>query len=228
MSRDWARGLAESTAALKAALGIGRRGPWPGQGANDHQPWWGLCEETPQLWASWLAAWWRRTTGEPLPEHPPFRLLDGEGVELEVEGVRQTFGWRWYFRCPRCWRRTEVLYLGRLGLACRRCNRLGYRSQARRATAPVGLLWLDWGRAFRRYWGDDRLLAGLAHELRADVAREIERLFAGPRIEPRGDCVEVQDGAVKCHLFLVESPPIHARKPELKVIQITSYHILCE
>gem|GEM_PF-6698963 len=60
------------------------------------------------------------------------------------------------------------------------------------------------------------------------VAREIERLFAGPRIEPRGDCVEVQDGAVKCHLFLVESPPIHARKPELKVIQITSYHILCE
>jgi hypothetical protein len=184
----------ESTAALKAALGIGRRGPWPGQGANAHQPWWGLCEETPQVWASWLADWWRRTTGEPLPEHPPFRLLDGEGVELTLEGVRQTFGYRWYFRCPACGWRTEVLYQGRRGLACRRCNRLGYRSQTRRATAPVGLLWLDWGREFGRYWGDDRLLAALARDLARHLARKLDELFAGLRVEPADGGEEEPDG----------------------------------
>ncbi|MCM8750410.1 hypothetical protein NET02_14765 [Thermomicrobiaceae bacterium CFH 74404] len=194
MTRDWAREIAEASAALKAALGIGSRGPWPGQGANDHQPWWGLCEETPQVWASWLADWWRRKTGQPLPATPPFRLLDREGVELALEGVRCTFGYRWYFRCPACARRTEVLYQGRLGLACRRCNRLGYRSQARRATAPLGLLWLDWGREFGRYWGDDRVLAELARELKADVARALDALFAGLRVEPRDGSEEVQDG----------------------------------
>lgn len=47
MHSDWARDLKEATTALKAALGIGQRGPWPGHGANAHEPWWGLCEETP-------------------------------------------------------------------------------------------------------------------------------------------------------------------------------------
>lgn len=193
MARDWARELTESTQALKAALGIGRRGPWPGQGANAHQPWWGLCEETPQLWASWLAEYYRRTTGEPLPETPPFRILDREGAELPLEGVRLTFGYRWYFRCPLCWRRTEVLYQGRVGLACRRCNRLGYRSQVRRAAVPVGLLWLDWGREFGRYQSDDVTLAALANGLVQDRARQLEQLFAGLKIEPSNDAVEVRD-----------------------------------
>jgi hypothetical protein len=194
MTRDWARELTESTAALQAAMGIGRRGPWPGQGANAHAPWWGLCEETPQLWASWLADWWRRKTGEPLPQTPPFTLHHDATGEVELEGVRCTFGYRWYFRCPACWRRTEVLYQGRRGLACRRCNRLGHRSQAGRATAPVGLLWLDWGREFGRYWGDDRLLAELARELAEDVARKLDELFAGLRVEPADGGEEEPDG----------------------------------
>jgi len=202
MTRDWAREgyptpssdrvgapreLAESTAALKAALGIGRRGPWPGQGANAHTPWWGLCEETPQVWASWLADWWRRTTGGPLPERPPFTLHHDRTGEVELEGVRCTFGYRWYFTCPLCGRRTEVLYQGRRGLACRRCNRLGYRSQTRRATAPVGLLWLDWRRHFGRYWGDDRMLAELAGELKEAVASQLEQLFSGLRVESKDE-----------------------------------------
>jgi hypothetical protein len=182
---------AESTQALKAALGIGRRGPWPGQGANAHAPWWGLVEETPQLWASWLAAWWRRKTGRPLPKQPTFQLQHAATGEIALESVRLTFGWRWYFRCPRCGRRTEVLYAGRRGLACRRCNRLGYRSQVRRAIAPGALLWLSWGRTFDRYGGygggdgyADRTLAELAKDLRRDMACALDRLFAGLWVTP--------------------------------------------
>ncbi len=178
---------------VRAALGIGRRGPWPGQGANAYAPWWGLCEETPQLWASWLAACWRRKTRRRLPQQPPFRLTAG-ATEIPLEGVRGTFGWRWYFRCPCCGRRTEVLYLGRRALACRRCNRLGYRSQTRRTTAPVGLQWLDWGREFGREHGDDRLLAGLARELRADVAQQLDALFAALTLAPSDDGEGVRDG----------------------------------
>ncbi|MFC6920776.1 hypothetical protein [Meiothermus taiwanensis] len=171
---------------LRPSLGIGRRGPWPGQGANDHQPWWGLCEETPQLWAHWLAEYYRRKTGGRLPERAPFRLQHA-GREVAIEAVRHGFGFRWYFRCPICGRRTEVLYLGRQGLACRRCNRLGYRSQARRATAPLDLLRpLDWRRTFGRYQGTDRQLAGLAHDLAQGLSRQLEELFAGLQIEPEG------------------------------------------
>lgn len=71
MTRDWVREIAESTQALKAALGIRKRGPWLGQGANAHAAWQEWCEETPQLWASWIADWWRRKTGGRLPETPP-------------------------------------------------------------------------------------------------------------------------------------------------------------
>lgn len=188
MARDWAGEIA----AVKAAFGLGSRGPFPGQGANAHAPWWGICEETPQLWASWLADYWRRKTGNPLPERPPFRLQDGAGVELAIESARLTYGFRWYFRCPWCGRRTEVLYQGRRGLACRRCNRLGYRSQARRPTVPAGLLDLAWGRAFGRYWGDERMLAELARDLTQDLAAGLERLLGQLRVV--ADSTEVQDG----------------------------------
>lgn len=174
-------------------FGFGRRGPFPGQGANAHQPWWGLCEETPQLWASWLAEYWRRKTGTPLPERPPFRLLVDAGRELVIEGVHLNYGYRWFFRCPECGRRTEVLYQGRRGLACRRCNRLGYRSQARRVRVP-GLLDLVWGREFDRCCGDMPLLAELAQDLKQHIATGLERLFGQLQVEPL-DHREVQDGS---------------------------------
>ena len=116
---------------LRLVLGAGRRGPLPGHGSSGHPGWWGLCEETPQLWAGWVAAAWRQVFGAPLPERPPFQLVVA-GVVVPLESARRTFGWRWYFRCPRCARRSDVLYRGLAGLACRRCNRLGYRRQARR------------------------------------------------------------------------------------------------
>jgi hypothetical protein len=145
----------------KAALGMPRRGPWPGQGANAHQPWWGLCEETPQLWASWLVGWWRRRTRQPMPEDPPFTLEHGT-TEIPLEGVRLTYSYRWYFRCPCCSRRTEVLYVGRRGVACRRCNRLGYRSQTRRLSEPPWLAAFSWRRRFGRSQCDERSVGELA------------------------------------------------------------------
>lgn len=36
MTTDWAQELAECRAALKTALGIGSRGPGPGQSVNAH------------------------------------------------------------------------------------------------------------------------------------------------------------------------------------------------
>ncbi|MBX6753670.1 MAG: hypothetical protein IRY86_05540 [Thermorudis peleae] len=178
MHTDWARDLKEATAALKAALGMPRRGPWPGQGANAHEPWWGICEETAQFWASWLATWWRRRTRQPLPEHPPFTLEHG-GRTLLLTSVRCTFGWRWYFRCPCCSRRTEVLYLGRRGLACRRCNRLGYRSQRRRVAEPPWLVAFSWGRQFGRSQCDARSIVELARDIQQRLAAELASLFDG-------------------------------------------------
>jgi len=196
MHSDWARDLKEATAARKAALGMPRRGPWPGGGANAHQPWWGLCEETPQLWASWLAAWWRRRTRQPLPVQPPFTLEHGT-TTIPLEGVRLTYGYRWYFRCPCCSRRTEVLYLGQRGLACRRCNRLGYRSQTRRVAEPPWLVAFSWGRQFGRSHGDERSIGELARDIQQRLAAELASLFAGFTLVParrgqeRGD-----DGAL--------------------------------
>ncbi len=158
----------------------GRRGPGPGKGPGARS-WWGLCEETPQLWASWLAEFWRRRFGTPLPARPPFRVVAGE-TTCRLEAVRLTFGHRWYFGCPRCGRRTEVLYFGGLGPACRRCNRLGYLSQVTRAALP-GLRFLGHG----RFGGPAADLGGLGQELRRAIFAGLERLFADLRLEPAGD-----------------------------------------
>ena len=59
---------------LREAIGAGRRGPLPGQGRGPGEPWEGLVEETPQVWAVWLAEYWRSKTRRPLPEVPPIWL----------------------------------------------------------------------------------------------------------------------------------------------------------
>jgi hypothetical protein len=78
----------------------------------------------------------------------------GEPGETDAYTVRLTFtplrsgGRRWWWVCPACERRVDVLYLpqGRDRLGCRRCCRLVYRSQyaagrvaRRKGRPPLGL-----------------------------------------------------------------------------------------
>lgn len=159
--------------AFRTTLGFGRRGPLPGEGRSGRgESWWGFAEETPQVWADWLARAWRRLSGQPLPPTPPFTLV-WDAVAIPIEGVRMTFGWRWYFRCPHCDRRCLVLYEGRRGLACRRCNRLGYRSQARRIRAPLDDVLPRWGRSFV----PASVASPLAEALANDIQRQLTTLF---------------------------------------------------
>lgn len=103
---------------------------------------------------------------------------------ISLTSVRCTFGWRWYFRCPRCSRRVEVLYLGRRGLACRRCNRLGYRSQTRRIPEPPWLAAFSWGRQFGRSQCDEGSIGELARDIQQRLAAELASLFASFTLVP--------------------------------------------
>ncbi|MCS7294288.1 MAG: hypothetical protein NZ761_02705 [Dehalococcoidia bacterium] len=167
--------VTESVDALRALLGINRRGPWPGAGANGRPPSWGIVEETPQLWVTWLAGWWKRLTGKPLPARPPFTLRY-KSQPIVLESVPLRYGYRWYFRCPCCHRRCEVLYVGHRGLACRFCNRLLYRSQARRIAPLIDLF--DWTRDRTRSTPVPSELDPLLTELKRQVEHELTRLFS--------------------------------------------------
>lgn len=166
---------------LREALGAGRRGPLPGQGRGPGEPWQGLVEETPQVWAAWLAEYWRAKTRRPLPEVPPIRLTY-EGQEVRLVGVERPFGYEWQFLCPECGERRRVLYLTRRGLLCRRCGKLGYLSQARRKGRTLELGLPLWGR---------RMLGGLpealAQDLAQNVRKELEGLFSKLSVEVRDE-----------------------------------------
>lgn len=74
-----------------------------------------------------------RRTGR-LPDHASmlrFSIDDGSEttIHLKHRTAGQRAGTRMYFRCPRCWRTCELLYVGRAGLACRCCWRLRYHSE---------------------------------------------------------------------------------------------------
>lgn len=168
---------------LREAVGAGRRGPLPGQGRGPGKPWQGLVEETPQVWAAWIAEYWRFKTRRPLPEVPPIRLTYA-GQEVRLVGVERPFGHEWQFLCPGCGGKRRVLYLTRRGLLCRRCAHLGYLSQARRGGKERALeLALPlWGR---------RMLGGLpealAQDLAQDVRKELEDLFSKLSVEEVAD-----------------------------------------
>jgi len=153
----------------------------PGDGANPHRPFAGLVEETPCVWVTWLAQVAR------LAEVPLTDLgLSWGGVRLSIELVPLTYGPRAYFRCPRCGRRCEALYRVGGRPACRRCQRLGYRSQMHRP----GSLWASLERIFdrdmpipRRYVPNTRDLDTLlADLLRRKAAARIAETLATLRL----------------------------------------------
>lgn len=152
-------------------------GPMAGHGRGPGRPWRGLCEEVPQLWVTWVVNL-ARHTGQPVPV-----ALVVADVRIPIPGVRLTFGTRYYFKCPRCRRRCETVYLIARVPACRHCHHLGYRSQARRNSSVYGLLEAlmgrdEWAKP-RRYDVDTTLLADVLDAARNDMAARLAAALDG-------------------------------------------------
>lgn len=152
------------------------RGPFPGFGRGPGVPWAGIVEETPALWITWITDACKRI-GRPIP---PEVYINGQPVRLAW--AQLTFGRRYYFVCPHCGQRREALYFldqGRI-FGCRKCLRLGYRSQTMRPTSPWRVLDEIFSRGSlpRRYTPDERILEDVVFELRAAIREHIETLLA--------------------------------------------------
>ena len=156
-----------------------QRGPGPDEGRNACDPWQGIVEETPAIWVTWLVDAAKRA-GYALP-----LTLEVAGQKVPLVSVALTYGLRWYFKCPRCGRRCEALYVRRQDFGCRRCLRLGYRSQKARPTSCYAML----DRVFARdYWagrwdGDASKASLLADEVRRRLEAQVDRLFADAKVE---------------------------------------------
>jgi hypothetical protein len=64
-----------------------------------------------------------------------YRVPAGEAIDIggQLYNENARFGGvRYWLACPRCWRRTRVIFLppGAICFACRRCHRLRYASQS--------------------------------------------------------------------------------------------------
>ena len=154
-----------------------QRGPGPGEGRSSGTPWRGIVEETPAIWVSWVVGAARRA-GYKTPAH-----LEVNGQRAHLVSVPLTYGPRWYFLCPHCGRRCEALYLKGRDFGCRRCLRLGYRSQKYRATSCYAVL----DRLFARDWiparwrGPEKVDV-MADRLRERLEKAVDGLFEGAKV----------------------------------------------
>jgi len=154
-----------------------QRGPGPGEGRSSGTPWRGIVEETPAIWVSWVVGAARRA-GYKTPDH-----LEVNGQRAHLVSVPLTYGPRWYFECPHCGRRCEALYLKGRDFGCRRCLRLGYRSQKYRATSCYAVL----DRLFARDWiparwrGPEKVDV-MADRLRERLEKAVDGLFEGAKV----------------------------------------------
>ncbi|MDQ7041117.1 MAG: hypothetical protein Q9M35_09265 [Rhodothermus sp.] len=170
-SKDW------PIAALKP-----HRGPWADGGRSAYPPWNGVVEDTPQLHIRTVCDAARRIGACPTD----VRIEIGDLVAT-IEGVRVGFGVRYYFRCPVCHRRCEALYYLPTRLACRKCQRLGYRSQKYRSTSVFAALdalfrghrWHLPGRALRAalHEATYAFLEATAREMRHRMEEQIEEML---------------------------------------------------
>lgn len=156
-------------------------GPMLGAGRGPGRPWQGIVEETPQLWAQWFAHAAKRAR-RPLPG---YLLVDG--VTVRFTTVPLTFGDRTYFRCPQCGRRVEVVYVLPRQCACRRCCRLGYRSQAHRSTSAWGLLDMIFARDLSRWELPESAASAMVKELRGHLLGEIEAMLRRVTVPQEAD-----------------------------------------
>ena len=155
------------------------RGPSSGMGRGPGHPWYGVVEDTPALWITWIVEASRRL-GRPMPH-----ALKVDGKLVCLACVKLTFGWRYYFECPRCGNRCEAIYfLRRDASGCRRCLHLGYRSQMHRRYSPYGELdrmfsrGRDLWRRYRINGASEGLVTETLRELRNKLGTEIENMLA--------------------------------------------------
>ena len=141
-----------------------------------------------------------RRQGQLAPAHPrTYKMAvrmaytwEGEPYQAELPLTRvpcRFGGWRYYFRCPRCARRVEVVILaGGRTWGCRRCLRVRYYSQG---LAP----------ADRRQWRADHLYAragveddaGLVHKHKWMRWRTFNRLMdRANELQRAADCAFVE------------------------------------
>ena len=156
-----------------------QRGPGPGEGRSSGTPWRGIVEETPAIWVSWVVGAARRA-GYKTPDH-----LEVNGQRAHLVSVPLTYGPRWYFECPHCGRRCEALYLKGRDFGCRRCLRLGYRSQKYRATSCYAVLDLLFDRDSSRWlegrYGAEKVQV-MVSDLRKHLLGRIDALFDGAKV----------------------------------------------
>ena len=155
-----------------------QRGPGPGEGRSSGTPWRGIVEETPAIWVTWIVGAARRS-GLPVPSG-----LEVAGKRLPLVSVPLTYGPRYYFKCPLCGRRCEVVYMAGRDIGCRKCLRLGYRSQKYRATSCYAVL----DRLFAREWiparwaGPGEKVEVMVRDLRKHLEGRIDALFDGAKV----------------------------------------------
>lgn len=156
-----------------------QRGPGRGEGRSSGTPWRGIVEETPAIWVSWVVGAARRA-GYKTPDH--IEVFD---QRARLVSVPLTYGPRWYFECPHCGRRCEALYLKGGVFACRKCLRLGYRSQKYRATSCYAVLDRLFDRDARP-WLEGRYGSGkvdvMVSDLRKHLQGRIDALFDGAEV----------------------------------------------
>lgn len=152
------------------------RGPLRGFGRSHGRPFNGIVEDTPSLWVTWIVGI-ATATGKP----PPAAIVVNDD-RVGITSVRLTFGNRFYFECPRCHHRCEVVYILDCRPACRKCHHLGYRSQAARTSSMVAALEAILGRPALvpgRYGFDTTMLAGVLAGARDDVVSLLARALDG-------------------------------------------------
>lgn len=164
-----------------------QRGPMPGHGRGPGRAWRGIVEETPVIWCSWVVA-----AGRASGRGVPLRIKIND-VWIPMPGVRVGFGVRYYFRCPRCRRKCEAIYILGGVPACRKCHHLGYRCQARRWSSVYAILAPLFDRdltAPPRYIVDDELLHDELVEAQDTIKARLLSILDGVTVEYDDDQVE--------------------------------------
>jgi hypothetical protein len=152
---------------------LSQRGPFSGNGRGPGRRWGGLVEETPVLWIAWVTS-----AAKKAGVNPQNLFIAFYQTPLTIVTTRLTFGLRYYWLCPTCYRRCEaIFYNGRVG--CQRCLNLGYLSEAHRQSSAWAILDRIFSRDFpySRYGPPDEaatIVAGLRAEFEAQLKRIIE------------------------------------------------------
>lgn len=131
------------------------RGPSQGEGNNGKGAGYrGLIEETPAIRIGWIV-WACKLYG--IAVEPIANGISFCGQGLSCERIKSGFGYRYYWICPRCGKRTSIVFALRQGpnyaVGCKRreCLHLGYLSQTTKPNSVYRTLHELLGRPNSKY-----------------------------------------------------------------------------